>query len=312
LSKTHQADTSAASSSTSIRGARLLVLLLALAWGVNWPMSRLTLAELPPWGTRFLSLGLGTAILFLLALAGRRRLRIPRSQWLHVAVAGFFNVAAFNILNIEAIALGNASRAVVIAYSMPIWAAALAWFTVGEVFDRVRVVALALCAAGLVILIWPLAQHGLPVSALLSLGCALVWAVGTVYMKWAEIDAEPMTIAVWQLLCGWVLIGAGMLIVEGVPPNVLTLRGVTIGALLYNSAIGFGLAYSLWFAIVGRLPAITASLGSLLVPVVGIMASAAVLGERPTPNDYVGFALIFAAAACVLLRPNVRHTELPE
>ena len=274
-------------------------------------MSRLTLAELPPWGTRFLSLGLGTAILFVLALAGRRRLRIPRRQWVHVAVAGFFNVAAFNILNIEAIARGNASRAVVIAYSMPIWAALMAWF-IGERFDRVRVAALILCAVGLTTLIWPLAQHGLPASALLSLGCALVWAVGTVYMKWVDIDAEPMTVAVWQLLCGWVLIAAGMLIFEGPPPNVLNLQGVTIGALLYNSAIGFGLAYSLWFAIVGRLPAITASLGSLLVPVVGIAASATVLGERPTLTDYIGFALIFAAAACVLLRPNGSHKDMPE
>jgi drug/metabolite transporter (DMT)-like permease len=312
LSKIDPTENATASQNTSIRGARLLVVLLALAWGMNWPMSRLTLMELPPWGTRFLSLGLGMVVLFIAVLASRRRLRIQPMEWIHVTVAGFFNVAAFNILNIEAIASGNASRAVVIAYSMPIWAALMAWLTIGEVFDRIRVLALALCAAGLVILIWPLASHGLPVSALLSLGCALVWAVGTVYMKWAVVDADAITITAWQLLVGWVLIGAGMLIFEGPPPDVTALHATTIGALIYNGLIGFGLAYSLWFTIIGRLPAMTASLGSLLVPVVGIMASAAVLGERPTLTDYVGFALIFAAAACVLLRPNMRHTELPE
>jgi drug/metabolite transporter (DMT)-like permease len=310
LSKTDPAEP--VKPNASIQGARLLVLLLALAWGFNWPMSRLTLAELPPWGTRFLSLGLGTLVLFIVVLASRRRLLIRPVDLIHVAVAGFFNVAAFNILNIEAIASGNASRAVVIAYSMPIWAAMMAWPTIGEIFDRVRVLALILCATGLVTLIWPLASHGLPVSALLSLGCALAWAVGTVYMKWADIDADAITITAWQLLVGWVLIAAGMLIFEGPPPDVTALRATTIGPLIYNGLIGFGLAYSLWFTIVGRLPAMTASLGSLLVPVVGIIASALVLGERPTLNDYVGFALIFAAAACVLLRPNVRHTELPE
>jgi hypothetical protein len=35
-------------------------------------------------------------------------------------------------------------------------------------------------------------------------------------------------------------------------------------------------------------------------------------GERPDLSDAVGFALIFAAAATVLLQPNVRHDELPE
>ena len=126
MSTTDKAKTTTADPNASIRGARLLVLLLALAWGLNWPMSRLTLAELPPWGTRFLSLGLGTLVLFMVVVISRRRLLIRPANLIHVTVAGFFNVAAFNILNIEAIASGNASRAVVIAYSMPIWAALMA------------------------------------------------------------------------------------------------------------------------------------------------------------------------------------------
>ena len=80
----------------------------------------------------------------------------------------------------------------------------------------------------------------------------------------------------------------------------------------YNGLIGMGLAYFLWFVIVERLPATTASLGSLLVPVVGVIGSAVMIGERPSLTDTIGFALIFAAAACVLLQPNVKHTELPE
>jgi drug/metabolite transporter (DMT)-like permease len=57
---------------------------------------------------------------------------------------------------------------------------------------------------------------------------------------------------------------------------------------------------------------VTASIGVLLVPVVGVTASTIFLGERPTVSDIVGFVMIFAAAACVLLQPNVKHTEMPE
>jgi drug/metabolite transporter (DMT)-like permease len=46
--------------------------------------------------------------------------------------------------------------------------------------------------------------------------------------------------------------------------------------------------------------------------VIGVTASTILLGERPTVPDIVGFVLIFAAAACVLLQPNVKHTEMPE
>ena len=83
-------------------------------------------------------------------------------------------------------------------------------------------------------------------------------------------------------------------------------------AIAYIGIFGVGLAHFLWWSIVGKLPTVTASLGSLLVPVVGVTASTVVLGERPTVTDMIGFAMIFAAAACVLLQPNVKHTEMPE
>ena len=38
-----------------------------------------------------------------------------------------------------------------------------------------------------------------------------------------------------------------------------------------------------------------------------IAYSLALLGERPTVSDIVGFALIFVAAACVLLQPATRN-----
>ena len=62
----------------------------------------------------------------------------------------------------------------------------------------------------------------------------------------------------------------------------------------------------MWYKIIAHLPTATASLGVLAVPVVGVAASAIMLGERPTLPDIIGFALIFAAAACVILQPRDR------
>jgi len=53
------------------------------------------------------------------------------------------------------------------------------------------------------------------------------------------------------------------------------------------------------------LPATAASLGVLSVPVIGIVASVLILGDRPA----VGSALILAAAAGVLLAPTARSTQ---
>jgi drug/metabolite transporter (DMT)-like permease len=161
------------------------------------------------------------------------------------------------------------------------------------------------------VLLWPLFQGGVPVFVFYSLGCALSWCIATVYIKWVKAKIEPLANAAWQLLFGLLFITAGTFAFEGVP-HLWPLANDTILAVLFVGLFGVGLAHFLWWSIIGRLPAITASLGSLIVPVVGVTASAIYLGERLTVPDIIGFVMIFSAAACVLLQPNVKHTEMPE
>ncbi len=291
--------------------AKLLVVLLAFAWGFNWIAAAWALVEVSPWSLRFAGAGIGAAILFAAALLTGHDLRVPRGEVRHVMVAGFFNVAAFQVLSGFAQLSGATSRAIIITYSMPIWTTMLSALVLGEKLTRIRIVAFCLCVAGLAILLWPLFAIGFPPFVFYSLGCALSWCIATVYIKWAKVKIEPLANAAWQLLFGFVFIAAGTFVFEGAP-LLWPLTGKTMLAILYVGLFGVGLAHFLWWSIIGRLPTITASLGSLLVPVIGVSASTILLGERPTVPDIIGFLLIFAAAACVLLQPNVQHTEMPE
>jgi drug/metabolite transporter (DMT)-like permease len=292
--------------------ARLLVVLLAFAWGFNWIVTAIALREVPPWSLRFVGIGFGTAILFAAGWASGHDLRVPRGERVHIMVAGFCNVTLFQIFSAYAQLEGATSRVIIINYSMPIWATMLSWLLLGERLNAVRVLALGLCVAGLAVLVWPLfGAGGLPLTVWLSLGCALSWAVATVYIKWAKVTVEPLTNAAWQLLFGFLFVAAGTFLFDGYP-RLWPLHGESILAVLYIAVIGVGLAHFLWWSIVSKLPAITASIGSLLTPVLAVVASAVVLGEHPTLSDDIGFAMIFAAAACVLLQPDVKHEEMPE
>jgi drug/metabolite transporter (DMT)-like permease len=291
--------------------ARLLVLLLAFAWGFNWIAAAIALREVTPWSLRFAGSGIGTATLFAAALLTGHSLKVPRGEHRHIMVAGFLNVAAFQILSAFAQMGGDTSRAVIITYSMPIWATLFGFILLRERLNGIRVLALALCVTGLTILVWPLFAHGFPPAVFLSLGCALSWAFATVYMKWMKTTVEPLANAAWQLLFGFVFITMGMFIFDGYP-RLWPVETKSLLAVLYVGVFGVGLAHFLWWSIVGKLPTVTASIGALLVPVVGVIASIVVLGEKPSINDIVGFVLIFCAAACVLLQPNVKHTEMPE
>ena len=75
---------------------------------------------------------IGAATLFTAALLTGHNLKVPRGEHVHVMVAGFLNVAAFQILSGFAQLSGATSRAIIITYSMPIWATVLSRFVLGE------------------------------------------------------------------------------------------------------------------------------------------------------------------------------------
>ena len=164
---------------------------------------------------------------------------------------------------------------------MPIWASVLATFVLGERLDRRRGAALVLGIAGLIILFWPLLEDGVPVGAVYALGSAVSWAAGTVYLKWAQIDAHPLAIAAWQLVVGTIAVAAGFCLTGFEIGDIR--HWSSLAGLCYSTIIGTALAYLLWFQSVARLPASVAGLGTLLVPVIGVVDS----NHSPVGIDYV-------------------------
>ena len=283
--------------------AKLLLVLLAFCWGLSWPAMRIALDEIRPWTMRFLGYSIGAVALFALLRLQGRPITIPRGRaWLHVVIASLMNVVAFGLCSTFAQLMASTSRVIIINYSMPVWGSLMAWLILGERLNTRTGIGLALCVGGLTALVYPVMAATLqePIGLLLALGCALSWAGGTIYMKWARIEGDLLAITLWQIVFGVLVFGAGLLIFQG-QPTIEPLAMRTWIAIVFNGVFGTGVAYFIWFNIIGRLSTATASLGSLANPVVGVIGSVILLGERPTLPDIVGFALIFTAAACVLL-----------
>lgn len=289
--------------------ARLTLVAVSLAWGLTWPAMRIALDEIPPFSMRVGTTGLAALALFAFALLRRRDLRIRgMTARAHLVVAGSLNVTAFAILTAFAQLATSTSRVSVLTYTMPIWAALFAHPILGERLNQSRAIALVLCAAGLAILVYPLlGSHDL-VGIALALATGIFWGAGTVYLKWSRVEGDPLAISAWQVVVALVFSTVGVVAVEG-SLHLWPAHWPALLALAFASLIGSAFAYLLWFDVVRRLPAMTASLGVLSVPVVGVCGSMLVLGERPTVPDMVGFALILTAAACVLLAPASRSLE---
>jgi len=283
--------------------ATLLLVGLSFCWGLSWSAMRIALDEVTPWGMRLLGYSIGAATLLILLKAQGRSLAIPGGRnLLHVFIAALLLVVSFGIAGTFAQLMANTSRVIIVNYSMPIWSSLMAFFILHERINMRAAIGLALCIAGLSVLVYPVAATSIqePIGLLLALCCAWGWAAGTVYMKWARIKGDLLAITFWQIVIGIVAFAVGYLIFVGLP-KFEPLQWRTWGGLLFNGILGTGIAYFIWFNIIGRLSTAAASLGSLANPVVGVIGAAILLGDRPTIPDIIGFALIFSAAACVLI-----------
>jgi drug/metabolite transporter (DMT)-like permease len=281
-------------------GARLMLVVLGLIWGITWPVMRIALNEIPPLTMRGTAAVLGAVTYYMLCVVMRRSMRIPSLKvWAHVLVGSLLNIVAFSLFSAFAQLAATTSRVAILAYTMPIWAVLLAWAFLGERPNRVQALALLLCAIGLAVLIYPLAVNGIPLGVLFALAVGVCWAGGTVYLKWAQIDADQMGVGSWQMTIAAVILVVATLLLDG-----RHFSGAHLDVYLataWTGIAGNGVAYALWFTIIKRLPAVTASLGVLTSPVIGVIGSFLMLGEVPTVADMIGFALIFVASACVLL-----------
>lgn len=278
-----------------------MVPLLTIVWGGNWPAVKIALGEISPWTLRAGGLFLGGTILALVGLARGETLTVRREYWWRLGIAGALSIAVFNVLLAFAQLSAATSRVAIVTFTMPVWTVLFARFLLGERLDRRRMTGLALGISGLVALGWPLIAGGQFSAGLLyALAAGVAWALGTVLTKRWPVGLSPIAVAAWQLLIGAACATVGMLVFEGIPqPHAL--KTITMLALAYHILMSIALGHLLWFAVIANVPAGVASLGTLMIPAVGVYGAMMLLGERPTLSDYIGLVLVVAAAATVLL-----------
>jgi drug/metabolite transporter (DMT)-like permease len=297
---------------------RLIPFVLALAWGLNWPAVKILLSAFPPFTLRLVSLGSGAILLLIVALLQGKRLTPQKGSWRGVMIGGILTVAVFNLSTTLAQLNTSTSRAAVLTFTMPMMAAILSWLVIGERIEGRKLVALALGMVGVFVLAWPvfvsLAQvhDARQVKGLIfPLVAAFGWAAGTVYLKRWPVTSERMVFTAWQLLVGAACGAAGALLAgEHFPTGPLSIR--VIVALFVHIVPGTAMAYWLWFIMSERVSATVASITTLMVPVVGVLAAMALVGDRPSALDWGGFAFVLAGAALIVLKLDLAPREASE
>jgi drug/metabolite transporter (DMT)-like permease len=277
----------------------LFLLTTSVGWGLNWPVMKFALSEWPPLSARGWTGVVGAAALALYAVASGAGLKVPADQWPRLLVSTVLNVTLWMAVMSFALLWLPASEAVVIAYTMPVWTALLAWPLLGERLTLRRVTALVMAFAGLASLFGAGGMSAnmakLP-GLLLALTGSIGFAFGTIFLKRNPIQLPGATSAAWQIAIGSLPLALAGVLFEH--PAVTTLTSGGWLALSYMTFVGFCLSYVSWFAALERLPASVAAIGTMLAPVIGVVVSAIALHEPLGPPQIA--ALVFTVAGVAL------------
>ena len=294
-----------------------LIVLITLVWGASWPAMKISVSTFQPWTFRVLTTIVAGAVMLAMLRASGTSVLVARRRVPLLIACAVINTTLWMLCSAFALELLPAGRSVIIAYTMPAWATLASATFLGERLMLGRIAGLALGLAGLAVLmgedLFDLAAA--PVGALLMLGGALAWALGTVMLKAVDWGVGPGVLSAWQLFIGGVPILIGAIAVdEGTVASFGWHEGL---AFAYVFVFGVLLGNWTWFKMISLLPASIASIVTIAIPVVGVGSSMVVLGEPLGWREFVALALVVGSLAAVLglapggLRPRPIGRRLP-
>ncbi len=300
--RTHVTNTMKPSlSQNATRSAVIALVILSLIWGYNWVVMKVALRDCGPFTFAALRAMLGAFVLLPL-LPGRGGLAVPEGA-MQIILLGLLQTTGFLGFAFWALVEGGAGKTSVLVYTMPFWVLIFARFFLG---DRIRgaqwpAILFAFCGLTLIFDPWH-ARSGL-FSQFLAVMAGISWGASVIVAKLLQKKGKIplLQLTTWQMLFGAIPLVIIALIVPEVPihwtPSFLA-------ALFYNVVLSNAIAWFLWLFILEKLPAGVAGMGSLAIPLVGVLTAWLQLGEKPGIFEgagmlLIGMALLFLAVHAI-------------
>jgi O-acetylserine/cysteine efflux transporter len=277
---------------------------VVLIWGSNFVAMKWALQSLTPF-----QLGAGRYLFAVMPLI--LVIRPPRLPWRLVALYGLLQgVGQFGLLFLALRYGMTAALASVLLQTQVFFTALFGLALLGERLSRPQLTGLVIAALALLCFGLNYAGRdsvgGGMVSFILCLGGAAMWAASNIVVRRARETVPDFNVAafmVWSSLTPILPFFALSLAFD--PPSArgtwMHLGWPTWAALGYLGWCSTILAYALWTGLLKRHPANRVAPFSLGVPLVGVLAGMALLGEAVTPWQWAGIALVLLSLCCVML-----------
>ena len=278
----------------------LLILIVTIAWGMNYPIMKYVVMQYPPTTFRAMTFVLGTISLGLYAFIKKESLVVPKGErWLTFKLS-LPNMVLWHLGLVYGLTLLNSGRAAIIGYTMPVWTLLASVIFFSEKLSGRALLAVASSLTATLLL----AQHelshfaGQPLGLLYTFGAAITWGIGNAMMKNAKLSISSVSLTFWSLLCGSVVFCAFAVGLE--TSRWRWPMATEWMAIAYGGSITFAVCYVAWFRVARKLSPVASGLSIMLVPVVGVFGGSYALGEEIAREDILALFFILIAMALVL------------
>lgn len=282
------------------RSQATALVLLTLFWGFNWPVMKGAVNVFPPMSFRALSMLFGLPFLALGLVFFKVPFGIARVHWRKLALLAVTNMVVWHVGLMLALPHLSSGRAAILGYTMPVFSVVWGLSLYGQRVTWRQALGIAAAGTGVWLLLWHEFSRlaGAPLAAGVLLFVTAIWALGTQQLRRTQMPVPTLTIAFWMTVITTVVVS--LLSVATEMPR-WSLPDWRVGAAIaYNALLVFGFCQPAWFSMARTLPPVAASVSICMIPVLGLLSGAWLLGEVLHWQDGVAIALIVSAIATVL------------
>ena len=278
----------------------VVLALLTLVWGFNWPVMKIGVTGFPPLTYRMICLFIGTPLLGLVLLALKVPFKVPRQYWKELLVLAVFNMFFWHFLIILAVNLLSSGRAAILGYTMPIFSAVIGALVFKTQLSKRNWGGISAAAIGVIFLLWHELDNfsGKPFGVLLALGAASSWALGTQLLRRTTIPLPTLTLSFWMTVTTAVVMTVLATVLESDRWEAPT--STHWASIIYNAILVFVFAHSAWFYLARSLPPVASTLSVMLIPILGVFSGALALNELLHWQDWAAMGLMVVSIASVL------------
>jgi O-acetylserine/cysteine efflux transporter len=273
----------------------LLALLPPLFFGTGFTIAKPAVQHFPP---LFMMLMVYGGIAIVLALTHREKLRTPLASIIAISAFAVTIQGALLFWGLRDEAMPATAANLILQIQIP-FAVLLDWLIMKEKLDLRKAAGTGLAVIGVALVIGlPQEAPGL-VPTIMIIVSAFCWSLGQVLARKLGKDNGVGLLKANAFGSVPQLALATLLIEQGQWQSVVGATWLEWSMLAFVGVVGFYLAYMCWFTLLKQCRMDEAAPFILLMPVVGIITAAVVLGETVSLEQMIGGVVILAGLAVV-------------